>query len=159
MDLDSARSPFVAGPEHAEVVGRLLHDFNVEFEAPTPSADELAHRFASLLGREDQLALVSGSADEPTGFAYLTLRGTPYYDGPVALLEELYVVPALRDQGIGTALLTTAIELVRSRGAQELQINVDEVDVDTRRFYERHGFVNEREDGRMLFYEQVWDLG
>ena len=148
---------FRAGPEHAEVVGRLLHDFNVEFESPTPSTAELTHRFVVLLGHGDQLALVSGSAEDPTGFAYLTLRGTPYDDGPVALLEELYVVPALRDRGIGTALLTEAIDLVRSHGAGEMQINVDEVDVDTRRFYERHGFVNERDDGRMLFYERVLD--
>ena len=153
------------GPEHAEVLARLLHDFNTEFESPTPSVDVLAHRFAALLGREDQLALLAGpgdgSGDGPggsgDGFAYLTLRRTPYYDGPVALLEELYVVPRLRDRGVGSALLTTAISLVRSRGSVEVQINVDEVDLDTRRFYERHGFVNESGDGRMLFYEQVWD--
>jgi GNAT superfamily N-acetyltransferase len=143
-----------AGTEHAAVLGRLLHDFNVEFESPTPSVSELTTRFAALLARPDQLALVSGGFEEPTGFAYLTLRLSPYYDGPVALLEELYVVPPLRDRGIGTALLTTAMDLVRARGAAEMQINVDEVDVDTRRFYERHGFVNERDDGRMLFYER-----
>ena len=145
---------FRAGPEHASVVGRLLHDFNVEFESPTPSASELAARFAVLLEGEDQLALVSGSAEEPTGFAYLTLRGTPYYDGPVALLEELYVVPSRRDRGIGTALLTRAVTEVLQRGGIEVHINVDEVDTDTRRFYERHGFTNIQpgEDFRMLCY-------
>ena len=142
------------GPEHAPALGRLLHDFNVEFESPTPPAPVLARRFAALLARSDQLALLAGSPGAPTGFAYLTLRDTPYHDGPVALLEELYVVPPLRDQGIGTALLTAAMDLVRERGSQEMQINVDEVDADTRRFYERHGFTNEGDDGRMLFYER-----
>ena len=144
----------VAGVEHAEVLGRLLHDFNVEFDSPTPSAAVLAGRFAGLLPREDQLALVAGTAEDPTGFAYLTLRLSPYYDGPVALLEELYVVPHLRDQGIGTELLTTAIETVRGLGSEEMQINVDEVDTDTRRFYDRHGFLNVEPgtDYRMLFY-------
>ena len=35
-----------------------------------------------------------------------------------------------------------------------MHINVDEVDTDTRRFYERHGFVNIQagEDYRMLCY-------
>ena len=149
----------IAGPEHAEVLGRLLHDFNVEFDSPTPSARELATRFAVLLGQDDQLALLAGTPEAPTGFAYLTLRGTPYHDGPVALLEELYVVPHLRGRGTGTQLLTAAMDLVRSRGAQEMQINVDEVDADARRFYERHGFRNDGDDGRMLFYEQVWETG
>lgn len=138
----------------AAVVGRLLFDFNTEFETETPSADEFGARFARLLAQDDVLVLLSGDAD-PTGFAYLTLRPSPYYDGPLAQLEELYVVPALRDQGIGSALLGAALELCRDRSAGEMHINVDEIDTDTRRFYERHGFVNitPGTDYRMLFYE------
>jgi GNAT superfamily N-acetyltransferase len=143
-----------ATPEDAGVVGRLLWDFNTEFDSPTPSAEEFATRFARLLALDEVVVLLSGDAD-PTGFAYLTLRPAPYYDGPLAQLEELYVRPDLRDQGIGTALLQRALDLCRERSAGEMHINVDEVDTDTRRFYERHGFVNVAPgtDYRMLFYE------
>ncbi len=145
----------VADASHARTVGRLLHDFNTEFESPGPDADTLADRFAALLPRPDVVVLLSGEP-EATGFAYLTLRPTPYYDGPLAQLEELYVRPALRDRGTGTALLQAALDLVRDRGAGEMHINVDEVDTDTRRFYERHGFVNIEPgtDYRMLCYLQ-----
>ena len=138
----------------AGVVGRLLFDFNTEFETPTPSAEEFAERFGELLGRDDVVVLLAGGESQPTGFAFLTLRPTPYFDGPLAQLEELYVEPSLRDGGIGTALLTSAVELVRGRGGAEMHINVDEVDTDTRRFYERHGFVNidPGTDYRMLCY-------
>ena len=95
-----------------------------------------------LLGRDDVVGAAERRRDRPTGFAFLTLRPTPYYDGPLAQLEELYVLPDLRDGGIGTALLTAAVEAVRGTGCEEMHINVDEVDTDTRRFYERHGFVN-----------------
>ncbi|MDF3281531.1 MULTISPECIES: GNAT family N-acetyltransferase [unclassified Gordonia (in: high G+C Gram-positive bacteria)] len=144
----------LAGPGDAAVVGRLLFDFNTEFESPTPSADEFAGRFARLLARHDVLVVLAESDGEPTGFAYLTLRPTPYGDGPLAQLEELYVVPALRDGGIGTALLTRAVDEVLDRDAIEMHINVDEIDTDTRRFYERHGFTNIEpgEDYRMLCY-------
>ncbi|MGR0220703.1 N-acetyltransferase family protein [Agromyces sp. ZXT2-6] len=137
----------------AAATGRLLFDFNTEFETPTPSAEEFARRFDDLLRRDDVIVLLA-VASEPVGFAYLTLRPTPYGDGPLAQLEELYVRPELRDRGIGTRLLTAALAEVRERGAIEMHINVDEVDVDTRRFYERHGFVNIEpgEDYRMLFY-------
>lgn len=140
-----------ATPDDAGVLGRLLWDFNTEFDSPTDPADVLAARFTRILARHDVLALLAGEAD---GFALLTLRPAIWFDGPVSQLEELYVVPDLRSQGIGTALLTLARELVRELGSPEMHINVDEVDVDTRRFYERHGFVN-IEDGvdyRMLFY-------
>ena len=142
-----------ATPADADLVGRMLFDFNTEFESPTPTAGELADRFRLLLTGEDVLVLLA-ERSEPAGFALLTLRPTPYYDGPLAQLEELYVVPDLRDQGIGSALLTHAVALAIEAGAGEMHINVDEVDTDTRRFYERHGFVNIEPgtDFRMLCY-------
>ncbi|GAA1770741.1 GNAT family N-acetyltransferase [Agromyces humatus] len=141
----------------ASLVGRLLFDFNTEFESVTPSAEELGSRFGTLLGREDVLVLLAeeGASGAPAvAFAYLTFRPTPYGDGPIAQLEELYVRPELRDHGIGTDLLAAALADSMQRGAIEMYINVDEVDVDTRRFYERHGFVNIEPgaDYRMLFY-------
>lgn len=145
---------FLAAPEQACTIGRLLYDFNNEFETPGPTAEQLSARFRSLLVRDDVLVLLSGTAEAPTGFAFLTLRPTPYYDGTLAQLEELYVQPDLRDQGIGTVLLKTALLRVRERGAAEMHINVDEVDTDARRFYERHGFTNIQpgQDYRMLCY-------
>ena len=132
-----------AGPEDASLVGELLHDFNVEFESPPPSAGTLAERFRPLLAREDVLVQLGIAKGEVAGFAFLTLRPTPYYeDGSFAQLEELYVLPTLRGGGVGTTLLADVVDLVRAKGAGEVHINVDEIDVDTRRFYERYGFVN-----------------
>ena len=138
----------------AEVLARMLWDFNTEFETETDDVPALRARFERLLGLPEIVAVVAEDDDAPVGFALLSVRPAIWFDGPVAQLEELYVVPALRDRGIGTALLTTAVELVRDRGSPELQINVDEADAATRRFYERHGWVNIEPgtDYRMLFY-------
>ena len=140
-----------ATPADAALLGRLLWDFNTEFETETDDADVLAGRFARLLERDDVIAVLAGGAD---GFALVTLRPAIWFDGPVAQLEELYVVPHLRDRGIGTAILAEVRRLAREQGAPEMHINVDEVDVDTRRFYERHGFLNVEEgtDYRMLCF-------
>lgn len=155
-DLPARPAVRLATPADAYVIGGLLFDFNTEFESPTPSAADFGDRFTSLLARPDVFVVlaadpVTGAA---TGFGYVTLRPTPYGDGPLAQLEELYVVPTLRDRGIGTALLTTAVAEVERRGGIEVHINVDEIDTDTRRFYERHGFSNIQpgEDFRMLCY-------
>lgn len=153
---DSVRRAEVAD---AVVLGGLLHDFNVEFETPTPTAAEFADRFRVLLAGPEVVAFLSEDGSElgdgrATGFALLSARPTPYFDGPLVQLEELYVRPDLRDRGIGTALLDSVLAFAQSRGSQEVHINVDEIDTDTRRFYERHGFVNIQpgEEYRMLMY-------
>ena len=143
-----------AGPADAEVLGRLLWDFNTEFETETDDADVLAARFARLLALDEIVAVLAEDGGEPVGFALVSLRPAIWFDGPVSQLEELYVVPTLRDRGIGTQVLDLCRRLVAERGSPEMHINVDEVDLDTRRFYERHGFVNVEPgtDYRMLCY-------
>ena len=143
----------IGTPVDAPVLAHLLTDFNREFDAPVPDAGTLARRFARIL---DDVAVIAVIAEvgEPIGFALVTLRPTPYHDGPLAQLDELYVVPDLRGSGVGSKILTKAISVVRSRRGHEMHINVDEIDRDARRFYERHGFTNIEPgaDYRMLCY-------
>ena len=143
-----------ATPDDAAVLGRLLWDFNTEFDTETDDADVLAARFGRILALDGILAVLAEDAGTAVGFALVSLRPAIWFDGPVSQLEELYVVPALRDRGIGTQVLDRCRRLVRGLGSPEMHINVDEVDVDTRRFYERHGFVNVEPgaEHRMLCY-------
>ncbi|MGN6722657.1 MAG: GNAT family N-acetyltransferase [Marmoricola sp.] len=143
----------VGTPADAVVASGLLRAFNHEFASPVPDSATLVARFERILAESTVMAVLA-EISEPVGFALITLRPTPYYDGPLAQLDELYVVPELRGSGIGTRILTQAIELLKDRGVGEMHINVDEVDEAARRFYERHGFVNIEPgtDYRMLCY-------
>ena len=74
-----------------------------------------------------------------------------------AYLEELYVVPALRGQGIGRALLERAMAVAREAGATHMDLNTGETDTAARGLYESAGFTNResRPDGpKMLYYER-----
>jgi GNAT superfamily N-acetyltransferase len=82
------------------------------------------------------------TGDPAVAIALLTLRPNVWYDGPVALLDELYVAPEVRARGLGSALLAAVEALTRHRGGELLEINVDGGDTGARRFYERHGYVN-----------------
>ena len=139
--------------DDAAVVTGLQIDFDTEFEGSATSFEVLSARFRRLLADPAAFVLLAGDRADPVGYALVTLRPTVYCEGPLAVLDELYVRPSRRSQGIGHLLLSLVVEEVRGRRG-ELHINVDEVDVDARRFYERHGFVNIEpgHDYRMLLY-------
>ena len=86
----------------------------------------------------------------------MTLRPNVWYEGPVALLDELYVAPEKRGGGLGTQLLHAVERECLASGAELLEINVDGEDVDARRFYERHGYVtgNPGQDEPQLYYSR-----
>jgi len=96
----------VATTADAATVARLLDAFNREFDTATPGPVVLAKRLERLLAGDGTIALLAG--DPAVAVAVLTLRTNVWYEGPVALLDELYVVPELRGQGVGSALLAAA---------------------------------------------------
>jgi GNAT superfamily N-acetyltransferase len=143
----------VAVPADAERLAHLLHEFNVEFATASPGPDVLASRLRRLLPTAGTFAVVCG--DPIIGFGLVTLRTNVWFEGPVALLDELYVVPPQRSRGIGSRLLALMEATCRARSIEQVEINVDEGDHDARRFYERHGYRCGNEVGeRMLFYER-----
>lgn len=143
----------LAAPADAEVVAALLDDFNREFDTETPGTAVLAARLGSLLADASTFAVLGG--DPVVGVALVTLRPNVWYPGPVALLDEMYVVPGRRGSGIGSAVIERMLRECVARGVSAVEINVDEGDVDAQRFYERHGFRGTDESGeRAFFYER-----
>jgi ribosomal protein S18 acetylase RimI-like enzyme len=136
-------------------LGRLLHDFNVEFSEPTPDAGELAQRLGELIESGEATVLAAGRG--PEGFAVLRLRPSLYSESLDAYLEELYVVPERRGEGIGRAILEAAMEASREAGARHIELGTSVDDRAARGLYEKLGFSN-RERGpdgpRMLYYER-----
>lgn len=141
-----------ATADDAAVVARLLDEFNREFDTPTPGAEVLAARLRELLGTESTFAYLAG--DPAVAVALLTRRPNVWYAGPVDLLDELYVAPAHRDRGIGGAIIARLLEDARRDGVALVEINVDEADVDTQRFYARHGFAGrgDGDDERAVYF-------
>jgi len=133
----------------------LLDRFNREYDTATPGPAVLAARLKRQLSNHNVVALLAG--DPAVGLALLTLRPNVWCPGPVALLDELYVVPVERRRGIGTALLQAAERECRQRGSELVEINVDGEDGDARRFYERHGYVNHEPDQTepQLYYHRA----
>src|SRR5436190_388102 len=91
----------------ARAVARLLHDFNREFDEPTPAVEQLADRMSQLLGEGDTVVLLVG--DGPDGLAVLRFRPALWSSGLECYLAELYVAPGRRGRGLGRALMEAAL--------------------------------------------------
>lgn len=136
----------------APEVARLLHDFNTEFGDPTPGVRVLTERAAKLISEGETVVLLGGEG--PDGLALLRFRPSVWSDSLDAYLEELYVAPKLRGQGIGRALLEAAMELARERGAARIDLDTSETDTAAIGLYESSGFSNLEDGAKMLFYER-----
>jgi ribosomal protein S18 acetylase RimI-like enzyme len=144
-----------ADAAEAEAIGRLLHDFNSEFDEPTPGPRALAERIRQLLVACEVTVLLGGT--EPQGVAVLRFRPAIWTEALDCYLEELYVAPNRRGQGLGRALMEAAIELARREGAAHMDLGTGEDDVAARGLYESLGFDNRggRADGPVnYFYER-----
>jgi len=142
----------VAGAADADAIGRLLHDFNREYDDPTPGAAALARRIRTLLAGGDTIVLLAEPG--PAGLAVLRLRLSIWSEGLECYLAELYVVPDLRGRGIGRALMLAAMDAARAYGADHMDLGTSEDDVAARGLYESLGFDNRecKPGGPINFY-------
>jgi ribosomal protein S18 acetylase RimI-like enzyme len=143
------------GLSDAETIGRLLHQFNSEFDEPTPGPEALAERVRQLLAEGEITVLLAGTG--PDGLAVLRFRPGIWSEALECFLAELYVVPARRGRGLGRALMEAAIELARRQGADYMDLGTAEDDVAARALYESLGFDNRggKPDGPVnYFYER-----
>ena len=141
--------------DDAADLARMLDAFNREFEEFSPGPEVLEGRVRRFIAEGEKEYLVIG--DGPDGFAQISFSPSVWTDGPIGLIEELYVVPGLRGQGRGRILMNAILELAGTRGASGLEVITGEDDTAARRLYEAFGFRNEIEgetNSRSLFYER-----
>lgn len=136
----------------ADVAGRLLYDFNLEFGEDETTADAFAARLRELIPAGEAMVLLAG--EPPVGIAVLRFRPALWAEGLDAYLEELYVRPDRRGRGIGRALLDAACERARERGAIYIAVATGTQDTAARRLYESAGFTNLDAGEPLLYYER-----
>lgn len=122
----------------------MLHDFNTEYEMPSPGVEALTPRVRELIEAGEITVLLVGEG--PEGLAQLRFRPSVWSDSLEAYLQELYVVPDRRGEGMGRALLDAAMDVARDEGATFIDLGTSEDDVAARALYESAGFIN-REGG------------
>jgi GNAT superfamily N-acetyltransferase len=83
---------------------------------------------------------VAREAGQVVGMVSLLFTISTAEGGPVCWLEDMVVRPDCRDAGVGSRLLSHAIEYARGHGFSRITLLTDRVNAGAIRFYERHGF-------------------
>jgi GNAT superfamily N-acetyltransferase len=84
--------------------------------------------------------LVGRESGRVVGVAYVATILSMEHCSPVAGLEELYVVPTSRPQGIGTASMTAVLKRAREAGIVATVLEVDARQSRAIAFYQGIGF-------------------
>lgn len=107
-------------------------------------------KYEAWLSSEESFFLIAEEDGRAVGYAFVTV-GSPYAGwatGRLANLETLSVMPDCRQSGIGGELLATTWRRLAERGVEEMSITAALSNIDSHRFYERHGF----EQSFVVFY-------
>jgi GNAT superfamily N-acetyltransferase len=126
------------------LVGELLAELGEEGDefAGTPAAKLLADA-SHALGSGRFLALLArGESDAPLGVLTLSVSFAVYAGGEYGVIDEMYVCPEARGQGIGRRLVEEALRVARDRGWFRLDVTAPEAARHRRvvEFYEKLGF-------------------
>ena len=102
---------------------------------------ELEHAVRGLVSEEGRGALlVAREGERAIGVAALSYLWTLEHGGSAAWLDELYVLPGERGQGLGSALLSAALETARAAGCTALDLEVEASHARVAGLYLRNGF-------------------
>ncbi|WP_254529413.1 GNAT family N-acetyltransferase [Natrinema gelatinilyticum] len=125
----------------AEMWVRLARDQRAYDSAVLPDANHDAMRDTLAAYRVADGLLVARLGGKIVGFVSVSIeRGSLELDATRGLLSNIYVEPAVRDRGIGTALLEAAEDTLAEQGADIVLLEVMAGNDDARRFYRRRGY-------------------
>lgn len=141
MTLSSSRMVLrAAQPEDSEIIFALIQalaDYEKLSHVVTGTVEELRdHLFGSRAYAEVVLAEVDSQV---VGFALFFYNYSTFLTKPGIYLEDLFVLPAYRRQGIGKALLSYLAERAVQEGCGRLEWSVLDWNAPAIAFYQRMG--------------------
>lgn len=139
--MTALRLNIAAEPDVALLLG-MMEPFNLLEQTPwDPTAKERALR---RLLADPSLGVVGilVAADGPAGYFVLTWGYDLEWDGRDAFLTELFLVPRVRGNGLGSQALAHVENAARQYGARALHLMTRNENVVARRLYTRNGYVS-----------------
>jgi ribosomal protein S18 acetylase RimI-like enzyme len=130
-------------PADAPLLLQMCRDFHIEDGSPLDAAGEasIAHVCA---GEPLAPAYMLELNGEPAGFFVLTLGYSVENGGMDGFIDDIYLLPHLRGQGLGRKAVQLAIEAAREVGIRALLLEVEAQNDRAYSLYLKMGFKDTR---------------
>ena len=139
-------------PNEVGLVAPLFDQYRVFYRQPSDPA--LAQAFiAERVANRESVIFLALRDDEPVGFTQLYPSFSSVSARRTWILNDLYVVPSCRGQGVGSALLERARAHALETGAKGLGLQTAVDNHNAQRLYEALGY--RREEGFYSYFLAV----
>lgn len=144
-------------PETLDVLASLVVALYDEDPGQAPMSFSRARKQAeAMLRRPERVAAMLIMEDEQiAGYALLVPYYCNEYGGEVLVLDELYIMPEFRSQGLGSTFLEYLKVWALEQGSVRLILEVMPENTRALQFYQRAGFTS---DGRHVLTFTLRDL-
>ena len=106
-----------------------------------PNAQAQSKGLAAIIGNpEVGSIIVLRDGDNILGMVILLYTVSTALGARVALLEDMVIAPAARGSGMGSRLLSSALEHARAAGCKRVTLLTDDDNQEAQRLYRKHGF-------------------
>jgi GNAT superfamily N-acetyltransferase len=131
-----------------------LFDAYRQFYKQESNIPAARHFLFERLVNKESIVYAAFAGQTPVGFMQLYPTFSSISLEPTWILNDLYVVPEYRKQGVATQLIETAKTLVKVREDKGLTLSTAEDNKQAQRVYEAVGFVNDTEFRRYNWSRQ-----
>jgi ribosomal protein S18 acetylase RimI-like enzyme len=147
---------WIAEPDEAEPVARLMADFRTWYGKDWPSDNSFHATVERLIEQPDTEYLLGAPDDDspPAAVAQLRYRFSIWSAADDCWLEDLFVAEAARGSGLGRAMVEAAVERAAARGCRRIELDVDDDNLPARRLYESLGFA-EKNGGNAYMQRRI----
>lgn len=130
--------------------------FRNHLERVRPTQAEFEQSVAKLLESPDAHFFVATNREGPVGYVLQRYRYSMWVCGLEATIEDLYVDPSARKQGLGKALIERALQAATAHGCRSVCLDTNEFNAASTAIYTQLGFnaMSQRWNGRQVFFRK-----
>jgi ribosomal protein S18 acetylase RimI-like enzyme len=140
-DITAAEATFkIATSADIETLIALMHELN-EYDGTLLNEPVSRSALVQLLADSSLGGVwLIQVKDEPAGYLVLAFGYSLEYHGRDAILDEFYLRPAYRRQGMGAKAIEFAAQICQANGVGALHLEVEQTNTPAQAFYRRVGF-------------------